>query len=161
MISRLLMVGILLAMSRGSDFARADTIDSILQEEYDLRKMKVAGRCSDELFLRRITLDLAGRIPTLEEIDAFRSSPDREAKIEQLLSSPEFASSWSEIWTANWIGYRQDYGTDRELLRQWIEQSVRDQKPYDVMVHEVIAARAFRLWMGTRCSCSEIKRSLR
>ncbi len=141
MISRMLMVGILLAMSGGSDFARADTIDSILQEEYDLRKMKVAGRCSDELFLRRITLDLAGRIPTLEEIDAFRSSPDREAKIEQLLSSPEFASSWSEIWTANWIGYRQDFGTDRELLRQWIEQSIRDQKPYDVMVHDVIAAK--------------------
>ncbi len=47
------------------------SIDSILATEHAQRSLEPAPLCSDEVFLRRVTLDLAGRIPTLERNTRF------------------------------------------------------------------------------------------
>ncbi|MBC7966122.1 MAG: DUF1549 domain-containing protein, partial [Fuerstia sp.] len=65
-------------------------IDAILKSAWAEANIQPATVCNDEQYLRRITLDLAGRIPTVEERTAFLASPDRQAVVERLLSSPEF-----------------------------------------------------------------------
>lgn len=136
--SYLLFLGLTIFSIRLS--ACEETIDGILAREYEKHGIEPSSRCSDAVFLRRITLDLAGRIPTLEEVRDFQSNPNRIEKIEQLLKEPIFASSWSEIWSANWIGYGENNGIDRELFRSWIESSLREEVPYDKMVRQLISA---------------------
>ncbi len=58
-------------------------------------------------FLRRISLDLIGRVPLPAEIRSFAAAPDpdkRRRKIEELLAAPEFASFWSSRLTDAWMG---------------------------------------------------------
>ena len=74
----------------------ADTIDSILEREWQDRGMQPAEVCSDDQFLRRVSLDLIGRIPTVEEVHRFRSNLDRSATIDTLLASDEFPRFWSD-----------------------------------------------------------------
>jgi hypothetical protein len=109
-----------------------ESIDSILAETWQTRGVEPAPLCTDDEFLRRVTLDLAGRIPTLDEIRRFRQQPDRAAKIEELLAGDEFPRCWSEIWTATLNGYANAFDSDRELLRVWIERAIRDDVPYQV-----------------------------
>ncbi len=119
----------------------APHIDSILEAEWKRRGIQPAERCSDEEFLRRITLDLAGRIPTVDEIHRFRAKPDRGAKIDELLEGEDFARFWSEVWTATLNGYANAFESDREVLRQWLQRAIRDEVPYDRQVTELIQAR--------------------
>ncbi len=76
-----------------------DSIDSLFAVEHEKHSLTPAPLCSDQPVLRRVTLDLAGRVPSLGEIQAFERRPDRAAKIAELLTSDEFASSWAETWT--------------------------------------------------------------
>jgi Protein of unknown function (DUF1549)/Protein of unknown function (DUF1553) len=116
-------------------------IDALLAKEQSAQSVHPVEVCSDDTFLRRITLDLAGRIPTRAELIAFRGSPDRPAKISELLAGDEFARFWSEIWTASLVGYNtRPFGTSREPLRQWLEQGLRDAMPYDELVRQLISA---------------------
>ncbi|MDP6444478.1 MAG: DUF1549 domain-containing protein [Pirellulaceae bacterium] len=154
----------------------ADSVDSILADEWTRRGLTPAEVCSDEQFLRRVSLDLIGRIPTVAELQEFRRQPDRAAKVDALLASDEFPRFWSETWTAALNGYSNAFQSDREVLRQWWEQSVRDETPYDEQVTKLIAARgvsaldgpvnflvrypqqpavkAARLFLGVRLDCA-------
>ena len=69
-------------------------VDAILKSAWSETNIQSSPICSDEQFLRRISLDLIGRIPTMEERSAFLASPDRSAVIERLLESPEFPKFW-------------------------------------------------------------------
>ncbi len=119
----------------------ASPVDQILEATWKEQGVEPARACTDEEFLRRITLDLVGRIPTLEEVRAFQAQPNRAAKIDELLASSEFARSWSELWAATLVGYSDAFGADREVLRTWLEASFRDDRPYDDLVQQLITAR--------------------
>src|SRR6185436_12345865 len=80
-------------------------IDALLAEKWEESGVRPAPLCDDAEFLRRASLDLIGRVPTVAELRAFLAKPDRAAKIEEYLAAPEFARFWSEIWTAMLNGY--------------------------------------------------------
>lgn len=117
-----------------------DSIDSILEQEWTSNDFTPAVRCSDDEFLRRVTLDLIGRIPTRDELLAFRQAPDRPAKIEELIQSSDFPRFWSEVWTATFNGYGNVFESDREVLRVWLEDAFRDNNAYDWIASELIGA---------------------
>ena len=119
----------------------ADSIDSILQDQWNAQSITPAEICSDDEFLRRISLDLIGRIPTRKELLAFRTTPDRSAKIDELLDSKAFARSWSEVWTATLNGYSNAFESDREVLRVWLERAFDNKWSYDRIAAELINAR--------------------
>ncbi|MGE0886942.1 MAG: DUF1549 domain-containing protein [Blastocatellales bacterium] len=105
-----------------------------------------ARPAGDYEFCRRVYLDLIGRIPTPEQLKAFvesKAAGKRERLIDELISS--------EAWVANW-GYW--YG---DLVRAcgnrignpalkhfdaWLRQSLREDKPYDRLVTEMLTASA-------------------
>jgi hypothetical protein len=111
---------------------------AIAQARNDVSPAKI---CSDDAFLRRISLDLIGRIPTRDELHAFRSQPDRPAKVDELLNCDDFPRFWADVWTAAFIGHAtRAFGVSREPLRIWVKNSIRDGVPYDSMVRQLIAA---------------------
>lgn len=99
----------------------------------------------DSAFLRRITLDVAGRLPTAAETTEFLSSaaPDRRtAVIERLLASPDHADFFAGKWTALLKNRRDDASdiTSNFAFHAWVRDSLLANKPYDQFVREILAA---------------------
>ncbi len=99
----------------------------------------------DSVFLRRITLDVAGRLPTAAETAEFLSSaaPDRRtAVIERLLASPDHADFFAGKWTALLKNRRDDASdiTSNFAFHAWVRDSLLANKPYDQFVREILAA---------------------
>ena len=101
--------------------------------------------CDDATFLRRITLDISGRLPTEEESRTFlanTAADKREQVIDSLLSSPEYADFFANKWTAMLKNRRDDASdiTSNFAFYAWVRDSLLANKPYDQMVRELLAA---------------------
>ena len=101
--------------------------------------------CDDATFLRRVSLDIAGRLPTDQERTFFFSSREtnkRELAIEGLLQSSEYADNFANKWTAM-LKNRRDDASDiisNFAFHAWVRDSLLANKPYDQMVRELLAA---------------------
>lgn len=99
----------------------------------------------DATFLRRVTIDIAGRLPTLEESEAFLadSTPDRRAKaIDRLLDSTDYAEYFANKWNAILRNKRRQT-QDRIAtfaFHDWIRTSLHENKPFDQFAREVLTA---------------------
>lgn len=119
-------------------------------DEPVLAKLKTLGipmaeRCSDSEFLRRVTLDICGRLPTLEEVRSFLDSQDankRAQVIDRLLDSSDYAEYFALKWNAILRNRRATPGhqVGSFAFHNWIKQSFEMNKPYDEFVREIITA---------------------
>ncbi len=101
--------------------------------------------CDDATFIRRVTVDIAGRLPTVEESNAFVADKDpakRAKLIDTLLDSDGYADYFATKWSAILRNKRvmDAYEHGNFLFRDWIRQSLFDNKPYDQFVREIITA---------------------
>ncbi len=101
--------------------------------------------CDDATFLRRVSLDIAGRLPTEEEAKAFladRSPDKRDQVVEALLRSPGYADFFAGKWTALLKNRRENTGdiTANFAFHAWVRDSLLENKPYDQFVRELLAA---------------------
>jgi hypothetical protein len=83
----------------GSD--RMNAVDTAVRSALRKRGIKPANLCSDEVFVRRVYLDVIGSLPTEEEVVAFLSekrSGKRARLIDSLFEREEFADYWSLKW---------------------------------------------------------------
>jgi hypothetical protein len=113
-------------------------------------KLKTIGMppspvADDATFLRRVTLDLTGRLPTVAEMKDFLASNDaakRSTRIDQLLDSPEYAEYFANKWSALLRNQRTQpmYARGSYLFWSWIRDSIADNKPFDQFAREVVAA---------------------
>ena len=101
--------------------------------------------CDDTTFLRRVYLDLIGAIPTVEEAQTFfnDSSEEKRARIvEELLNRGEdYAANWTPLWEemlGSAVISEMGATPGHENVRDWIFNSLVKNKPYDVMVSELI-----------------------
>lgn len=125
--------------------AMAKSIDALIDAEIaKVPGLKVKPKTKDEQFLRRVYLDLAGRIPTLEEAGEFlgtKKSGKREALVKKLLNSEAYVSTTFNWW-ADMLRAR-DRLQDRYdgiPYMEWIKDSIRSNKPYDKFVFELVNA---------------------
>lgn len=118
----------------------AESIDGILESVWKSEGIEANPLASDAQFLRRATLDLTGRIPTLDEYNAFKLNPDRNKLVETLIGSDEFSRFFAETWTANFVGYIDAEQADREVLRAWLQRSIADGVSYQKIASDIISA---------------------
>lgn len=101
--------------------------------------------CDDQTFLRRVTLDIAGRLPTAEETADFLANTEtdkRDQVIERLLRSPHYADYFAGKW-APLLKNRRDNAADitsNFAFHAWIRDSLLANVPYDQFVRELLAA---------------------
>jgi hypothetical protein len=99
---------------------------------------------SDAEFLRRAYLDTVGVLPTLEETRDFLDSrdPARRARlIDALLERPEFAEVWATRFSDLFrVGLLDQGNKGGRLIYNWIRSAIRDDKPYDQFVTELLTA---------------------
>lgn len=103
---------------------------------------------TDEEFLRRVSLDLTGALPSRSEVEAFVAdqSPDkRTRKIDELLGSEGYVDRWT-LWFGDLVQNVRFstninlYPEGRNAYHAWIRESFAENKPYDQMVRELMAA---------------------
>ncbi len=122
-----------------------NAIDAAVFAKLQTLGIPASSICDDSTFLRRTALDIAGRLPTIDETKKFLAdaSPDkRNAWIDYLLDSPDyadyFAGKWSAILRNRRAGIETQYGS--YAFHDWIRQSIYSNKPYDRFVHELLTA---------------------
>ena len=128
-------------------------VDAFIAAEHELRGLRPRPEAPKHVLLRRVYVDLIGLSPTPEEIEAFEmdSSADAYEKVvERLLSDPRHGERWGRHWMdvwrySDWAGWT-DGGQIRDSQphiwrwRDWIIESLNQDKPYDRMVVEMLAA---------------------
>ena len=101
--------------------------------------------CDDGTFLRRVTVDIAGRLPSLEETQDFLAN-DSPAKRSQLIDKLLEGSSHADFFAGKWASIlrnqrRNDrHRPDTYAFHEWIRQSIQANKPYDQFVSEILTA---------------------
>jgi hypothetical protein len=118
-------------------------IDQIIAGGKPDFEKQAAPLASDAEFLRRITLDLTGCIPTTEQARAFLadSTADKRTKlIDRLLASPEYASHLSDVFDVMLMERRADKHIPRSVWKQYLRESFAANKPWDVLVREMLSS---------------------
>lgn len=126
------------------DVAKHNFIDEKLIAKWKDLGLTPSPLCSDEEFFRRIHLDAIGTLPTPAEIKAFAAdkSPDKRAKaIDKVLSRPEFVDFWALKW-GDLLRINRTALNERGMwsFHNWVRGQLRDDKPIDEMVRDIITA---------------------
>ena len=121
-------------------------IDRLVDGKLERIRVQPSAAASDSDFLRRVSLDLTGRLPSPEEVRAFLEDPaDRQEKrtrvIDRLMGSDAYVDHWTLKWgdllrnNRKFLGHKGIWS-----FQEWIRQSVADNKPYDELVRELLAS---------------------
>lgn len=147
------MMGYVPGGSRTYNFDQAHiagSIDSYIAADFQSNGITPAPKTTDWEFVRRVTLDLTGRVPTPERVLAFvaDTAPDKRAQlIEELLAKPEWVDKWTMYFgdlyqnTSNKPSTALNrFPQGRNALYAWIKDSLSKGKPYNQMATELISA---------------------
>ena len=125
-----------------------NSVDSHLFNQWRQLGIEPSAVADDATFLRRVTLDIIGTLPSDSEVTEYLTAPrsdKRQALINRLLERPEYASyfalKWADVLQNRGAGYstsKQRAGTT--LFAEWIRDSLEANKPYDQFVSEILTA---------------------
>jgi hypothetical protein len=131
----------------GGSLAVANFIDTHIGAKLTEAHITPAAIANDEEFLRRVTVDLTGTIPSPADVTAFLAdarTDKRALKIDDLLHSDAFVDRWT-MWYGDLVQNVQvsdavrQYYLGRNAHYLWIKDSIRTGKRYDTMVREDLA----------------------
>ncbi|MBL9152880.1 MAG: DUF1549 domain-containing protein [Verrucomicrobiales bacterium] len=124
-------------------------IDQLVEAKLKQQGIQPNASIDDATFLRRIYLDIVGRIPTVEEAEDFhgRDYPNkRERLIEELLQSEGYVSHFFHFW-ADILRINADQPNSapqaEAAYQLWVKRALRQNLPYDRFVRELITARGY------------------
>ncbi len=133
-------------------------IDAFIQQQRNKLGLAPNSEAKPEQLLRRVYLDLIGLSPTREEINAFvrQYSGDRsvyERVVDRLLQHPGYGERWGRHWMdvwrySDWAGYKQQLRESQHHIwhwRDWVVESLNEDKGYDQMVLQMLAADEMQL----------------
>lgn len=119
-------------------------IDEFVWQKWKQLRIPPSPLCDDATFLRRVRVKVSGTLPKADEVRRFLmdESPNKRAVlVERVLASDEFVSYWTQRWSdilmvnSKAIGGRGAYAFHR-----WIRKQIRDNRPYDQWVREIVTA---------------------
>jgi hypothetical protein len=123
---------------------RGNWIDEEIYATLAALRLPPSPRADDATLLRRLTLDVTGRLPTPERVREYLADQDErkyEAEVERLLGSPEM----SEYWTyklARWLRVRMgpNDALGTKTFHRWLAQQVAANRPLDELARELLVA---------------------
>ena len=137
-------------------FTAKNFIDSEIFGKMVQDKVRWTIPATDEEFLRRVTLDLTGQIPTADKVKSFladTSADKRDRLVDELLSSDGFVDRWT-LWFGDLVGNVQltanirEFPQGRNAYYNWMRDSFSSGKPYDQMVRESITGSGAAFTVG-------------
>jgi hypothetical protein len=127
--------------------AVAERIDQLIEADLTKHKLEPRPLANDAIWLRRVYLDLVGRIPVGDETKRFFTAkePDKRAQvINELLASNGHVSHMFNYW-CDLLRAKDDLaeGVQGDFYLAWIKQSIRDNKPFDVWTRELLSPEGY------------------
>lgn len=128
------------------DFKEQTLVDKFTANKWRELGIAPSDLCSDEVFVRRVYLDITGTLPDPKTVTAFVADKDaakRDKLVDELLETPDyayfFANKWADILR---VKRRQQpnraYGTF--AFHTWIRESIGTDKPYDEFARDILVA---------------------
>ncbi|MDP1562577.1 MAG: DUF1549 domain-containing protein [Pirellulaceae bacterium] len=121
-------------------------IDELMYEKWKRLRIEPSELCDDATFLRRVSLDICGMLPTSQELDVFLADAEpnkRAKKIDELLERKEFV----EMWVMKWAELLQIRSTNNVsyksalLYFNWLQQQIAEDVPIDAMVRSLLSSK--------------------
>jgi hypothetical protein len=124
---------------------RQNFIDDLVWSKLQSLRITPSLPADDAKFLRRVHLDIIGRLPTPDEVKSFLADADphkRARVVDELLERPEYGDHWATKWADLLRPNPYRVGIKAVLnYDTFIRTSFRANKPYDQFVRELVAAR--------------------
>jgi hypothetical protein len=125
--------------------AVAKKVDEAILTELHRVKAPIADKCSDEDFLRRVSLDIAGTTPSPSEVTLFGIDPsaDKRTKaVNRLLASKEYAESWMRYWRDVILMRATEMRANlvRKSFEPWMTEQLQKNVAWDKIVTEILTA---------------------
>ncbi len=148
-------------------------IDAFVLAKLEAKGLTLSPDVPKETLQRRAFFDLIGLPPTLKEMDEFLSDTEPgayERLIDRLLASPHYGERWGRYWL-DAAGYTDTAGQDNDIptinlfegmwrYRDYVVQSLNDDKPYDRFVTEQLAGDELVDWRNAKTYTPEMVESL-
>jgi len=140
-------------------------VDELVIQKLSKLGVVQSDLCTDSEFLRRVSLDLTGTLPTAAEAEAFLNNPSpnkRAEKIEELLNKPAYAAWWTTKfcdWTGNNDTQLNNFGMRGKTAQEWydwIYKRVADNTPYDQLVEGIVLATSRKPGQSYTEFCEEM-----
>ncbi len=124
-----------------------NAIDNFVLARLEKEKLTPSPEADRVTLLRRLSLDLAGLPPTIEEVDAFLKDQSHDAyekQVDRLLNSPHYGERWGRVWLdaaryADSDGYEKDKQRWVWFYRDWVINALNRDLPYDQFIIDQIA----------------------
>ncbi len=128
-----------------NDQPELNFVDTLVYNKLEDLKIQPSDICTDAEFIRRAYLDLTGIPPQPEDVVAFLeddSKNKREELVDELIGSEEYVEHWTHK-LADLLQCNRKYLGEKGVwvFRMWIRESVKNNKPYDEFVRELILAK--------------------
>ena len=127
---------------------RSQQVDRLVQANWELHGVRPSAPANDQIFMRRVYLDITGTIPTGREALGFLESKQpnkRQVLIDYLMDTEGYVSHWFNYWADVLRIQSQMNNIEFHGYIDWVKQSLRENKPYDQFVRELILAKG-RVW---------------
>jgi len=128
-------------------YAAMNEIDTLVIATLRKQGIKPANLCSDEVFIRRVYLDVNGSLPEPQDVRRFLKdgrSDKRSSLIEALLKRDEFADYWSLKW-CDLLRVKAEFPINLwpnavQAYHRWIHDSIKENMPYDRFARELLTS---------------------
>ncbi len=127
----------------GSSDPLIEFVNLQIRQTWEDNELKPSPSANDAEWIRRVYLDVIGRIPDADEVAAFLEDSDktkRSKKIDELLANPDYVRNWTEIWTNLLIGRNTPDRTSRSGMRKFLRESFARNRPWNEIVYDLVTA---------------------
>jgi hypothetical protein len=130
----------------GFDFPATNFIDRLALAKWKQLGLMPSGLCTDSEFIRRVHLDLCGKLPTTDEVRAFLADtrPDRRARvIDRCLDSRDYAAYFALRWGSilrNGLTVGNQSEGAAYAFSDWLRDRIARNRPYDEFVRDIVTA---------------------
>jgi hypothetical protein len=138
-----------LTADAGESRLTGNEIDRLIAQKWKENGLEASQKTSDSEFLRRLYIDVTGRIPNAEEVRSFLESNKknkRAEKIDELLASEEYGGYMADMWMQILFSYdakRRVQAPTYNLVRGEFAENFNSNKPYSEFVSKLISAQGF------------------
>jgi len=134
-------------VERGPGLVATSPLDLPVQTAWRRAGIQPAPLCCDEVFIRRVYLDVIGTLPTAAEVRTFledKNPNKRSLLIDRLLERDEFADYWAMKWS-NLLRVKSEFPINLwpnavQAYHRWIRTGIKENMPYDRFVREMLTA---------------------
>lgn len=127
----------------------ANTIDEMMAKQFSAYEVVTSDLISDEEFIRRLSLDVRGVIPSIEEVIEFLNDENENKRsnlVTKILNDEKYGSHWANYWDKVLVGTLAQPQNPTAQLRakqdwkNWVAESFNSNRPYIDFVQEIVSA---------------------